>query len=206
MSHKFKLAFSVFTIFLIALMTMATARGWGGPLTQTGMDMPTETMQPQSTPSLAVSQVQETLTPFGINSGQSMPSPTMTSIFTGFTPYPNSTLTYNSSMGGSGMMGSCSGMSGAGGMGSMSSMGSSGTVMSNGVITGTVGMNSMGSMGSEGMGSCPMMSSSAMGMNMSGDGSMAGMDMSSNYSILGMDMSGTSGYDEENSASAFSDP
>ena len=214
MSRKFKLGFVTSVILLIAIITIAAARGYGDPLTQTGMDMPTETMQPRSTASAATPQMQDTPTPLGNNIEQNAPSPTWTSIFTGFTPYPNSTSTYNSSMGGSGMMGGCSGMSSGGSMGSggMVSMGTGGMGMNNGVITGTMGMNSMGGMGSGGMGTgnCSMMSGSGMsgsGMS-SSEMSSSGMSspgMSDGY-MLGMDMSGVSGYVEDNSSSVFSDP
>ncbi|OGO66323.1 MAG: hypothetical protein A2030_08875 [Chloroflexi bacterium RBG_19FT_COMBO_50_10] len=181
MSRKFKLAFLITVILLVSMFTIAAARGWGSPLAQTGMDMPTETMQPQSTANLATPLMQDTPTPLGKNTQQGMPSPSMTSIFTGFTPYPNSTYMGGSGMMGGGMMGGYAGMSG--------------------VITDTMGMYGMGT-GSMNMGSCSMMS----GMDMSSGTSMSGMDMSSGYSISGMDMSGMSAYVVDDSSSVFSDP
>ncbi len=199
MSHKSRLIVSIITLLFIAFMTMAVAAGRGGPLKQTGMGMPTDTMQPQPS-----STAQATSTPVGNSSAQNMPGPTMTSIFTGYTPIPNSTYT-----GGTVMMGSCPGMSGMGCMGTMGGMGSLGTVMGSGLMTGTVGTIGMAAMDAGGMdmSSCAMMGSSGMSKSgMYGDSSMSGMNMSGNSSIMGMDMSGGSSYVEANSISVFSNP
>ena len=203
MSHKFKSAFTIIGILLIAMLTMAFARGWMGPLAQTGMDMPTDTMQPQSTSNPDVTAVPTTPTPLDTNQSQSVSNATVTSIFTGYTPYPTANSTYYPSTGGSGMAGSCQGMSGGGGMGS-GAMGAVG-----GVITGTTGMAGMGSMdsGSMEMNGCSMMSGMGMtGAEMSDGNSMAGMNMSDDMWIEGMDRSAAGGYAEENSLSVFSDP
>jgi len=204
MSRKYKLAFVITVILLVAVTTIASARGWEGPLYQTGMDMPTATMQPASTQSPATPQPQVTATPRGVDAGSSMPSPSMTSIFTGYTPYPNDTSTNYSSMGGCGMMGGSSGMSAGG------SMGTGGMGMSSGATPSGMGMSGVGSMGTSGMGSmgagsmamsCSMMSGAGM------SGSMSGAGMSDDYWLSGMDMDmdETSGY-VESDASPFSDP
>ena len=189
MSHKMKLTLGTVLLTLTMLFTLA-GRGLEGPLAQ--MDMPTETMQPPS-----ATEMQVTPSPENTSGAQGAISPTMTSIFTGFTPYPNATYGYYGPMGGSGTGGGCSGMSGGGGMG-----------MSSGYYTDTLTTGGMGSMGSGGMdmGSCPMMSGS---MDMTG-GSMSGMNMSG-VDMPGMDMTGydlseVNGYVTANSASVFSNP
>ncbi len=181
MTHKSRRIVSIITLLFIAFMTMAAAGGWGGPLRQTGMGMPTETMQPQSTTSLATPRVQGTPTPLGSVPGSISPSPTMTSIFTGFTPYPTVMNAGSSSMGG------CGSSCGTGGTTGMGAMGTMGTTIT-GTI-GTAGMTGMGSMGAVGMemSGCPMMSGS--GMTGSAMGSMGtGTDLL----MSGMDMSGSS--------------
>jgi hypothetical protein len=185
MSYKFKLGTSIFVILLVAILTTAAASGWGGPLLQ--MDMPTDTVQPQATSALATPYGQNTPVPAGSDSQQSLPSPVMTSIFTGYTPYPNATY-----MAGTGMMA---------GMGGMGSMGSNGMIVGSGVMTGTMGMSGMGSMGMGDMASCPMMS----GSSMSGS-SMSGMDMGTDLSMIGMDMGEVSGSVEYSSGSVWSNP
>ncbi len=176
-----KITFLTIMVLLAAITTIAAAGSWAGPLAQ--MDMPTETIQPQTTASQPAPQAQDTPTPAGVEQG--MPSATWTSIFTGYTPYPNSTYP---AMGGGGMMGGC------GGMGAMSS---SGMGMSGGNAMGGTPMSGMGSMSGEmDMSSCPMMSGSGM----------SGMAMPDDYEIMGMDMTGMSSYVTEDSDSAFSDP
>jgi hypothetical protein len=174
MSYKFNRMFAIIGFLLIAMLTMAAARGWEGPLAQ--MDMPTETMQSQSTSNPVLPQVQDTPTPGEISAEQSAPTPTMTSIFTGFTPYPNATSAYYGNMGGSGMMGS-------GMMGSSSGMSAGGGM----------GTGGMGTGGME-MGSCSMMSGTSMNSSgMTGDSGMAGMDMGDDMWIEGMNMNAASG-------------
>ena len=73
MSHKSKLGLSIFVILLVAILTMAAASGWGGPLMQ--MDMPTDTVQPQATSALATPYGQNTPVPAGSDSQQNLPSP-----------------------------------------------------------------------------------------------------------------------------------
>ena len=174
MSYKFNRKFAIIGTLLIAMLTMAAARGWEAPLAQ--MDMPTETMQSQSTSDPVLPQVQDTPTPVEINTEQSVPTPSMTSIFTGFTPYPNATSAYYGNMGGSGMMGN-------GLMGSSSGMGAGGGM----------GTGGMGSGGME-MGSCSMMGGTSMGSTGMTDGSgMAGMNMGDDMWIEGMNMNTASG-------------
>ncbi|OGO31769.1 MAG: hypothetical protein A2136_03620 [Chloroflexi bacterium RBG_16_54_11] len=167
-----KITFLTIMVILAAITTIAAAGSWAGPLAQ--MDMPTETMQPQATAS------QDTPTPADVEQG--MPSATWTSIFTGYTPYPNSTYP---AMSGGGMMGGCGGM------------GMSGSTAMGGVTMGGTPMSGMGSMsGAMDMSNCPMMSGSGM----------SSMAMPDEYEIMGMDMTGMSSYVTEDSDSAFSDP
>jgi hypothetical protein len=182
MLRKNKLILMSGTALLIAMLTISAAGGWHAPLAQ--MDMPTGSPLPQSTQDLTTPRAQDTPTPAGDNLDMGVSSPNWTSIFTGFTPYPNATYgSYGSGMGSMGGMGMSGGYYGTGtpmsGMGSMGSMG---------------GMSGMGS------GSCSMMGSSGMSMNStSGDYSMSGMDMS------GMNMTGMNGYVAGNT-SVFSNP
>ncbi len=170
MFHKLKLAISIITLLVIAVMTMAVAAGWQRPLSQTGMDMPTDTMQPEPIDGTATPIPQGTSVPVVNTPGSIAPSPTMTSIFTGFTPPPTAMS-----------VGGTSGMSGSMGMGT--------------TITGTIGMagmTGMGSMGAAGMdmSGCPMMSGSSMSSSaMSGMGTgtdllMSGMDMDDSSSMV----------------------
>jgi len=158
------------------------------------MDMPTETMPPPSTVSPVTPEIQETPTPEDFGDVQSVASPTWTSIFTGYTPYPDASATYYPYMGSSGMGGGCGGGGMGGGMGS-GGMGmgmGSGSTMSGTPMSGMGGMGGMGSMsGSMDMNNCSMMS----GMNMYGDATM-----------LGMDMTGMSGSVASSSTSVFSNP
>ena len=179
MSHKSKSAISIITLLFIAVMTMAVAAGWQRPLAQTGMDMPTNTMQPGLIDSTATPIPQGTSVPVVNTPGAIAPSPTMTSIFTGFTPPPTAIVVGGSLMSG---CGSSCGMGGSGSMGT--------------TITGTLGMagmTGMGSMGAAGMdmSGCMMMSGSGMsGSAMSGMGTgtdllMSGMDMDDSSSLVG---------------------
>ena len=167
MPHKHKLIIFLTAALLVSMALMASAAGWKAPLAQ--MDMPTATLKPGSTTSTATPIPQGTSIPVVNTPGAIAPSPTMTSIFTGFTPPPTAMF-----VGGS----------------IMSGMGSMGTT-----ITGTLnmsGMAGMGSMGAAGMdmSSCPMMSGSSMSgsaMNSMGTGTdllMSGMDMDDNGSML----------------------
>jgi len=175
MSGKYAKIIATLMIVLIALLTLA-ARGLERPLSQ--MDMPTETLKAPSLDATTTPVIQGTPTPEATFDVPAAAGPTMTSIFTGFTPYPNSTSGYYGPMGGSGVTGSCPGMSGGGGMGS------GGMGMSSGYITGTMQMGSMGGMGSGGMSTdgCPMMSGSMdmAGMNMS-EIDIAAMNMAGSY-------------------------
>jgi hypothetical protein len=180
MSHKYKLALSIFVILLGTMMTIPAARVWGGPLYQ--MDMPTDTAQPQVTTSLVTPIVQNTPVPGGNESQQTLPSPTFTSIFTGFTQNPTAMSTYVMPMGGSGMMG--------GGM-----------VGSSTVMTGTMGTTGMG------MGGCSMMSGSGMGSTGMGAGSsMGGMEMGDDMWMAGIDMSTLRSSAETESSLASTNP
>lgn len=124
MPQKLIRSFITIVILLAAWMTISATGGWKGPVAQ--MDMPTGTVQPQATESTPAPLVQGTPTPAGNDLGGNLPSPTWTSIFTGYTPYPNSTY---SPMGGMGMSG---GSMGSGGMG-MGSMDMSGCSMMSGM-------------------------------------------------------------------------
>jgi len=53
MARKSKLSFITISIVFVAIINIAAAKGWGGSLDQTGMNMPTDTVQPQSTVSIA---------------------------------------------------------------------------------------------------------------------------------------------------------
>ena len=150
MSRNIKIGLLMIVILLIAALSVAATRGWNGPLFQTGMDMPTSTTQPQSTQSPATPIGQGTPTPSGNDAQQSLPSPTMTSIFTGFTPYPNAMATYGIPMGSGGMIG--------GGMMGYAS-----------VMTGTMGTYGMGMSGMD-MSACPMMSGVEHGERRHGSG------------------------------------
>ncbi|OGO65631.1 MAG: hypothetical protein A2030_05735 [Chloroflexi bacterium RBG_19FT_COMBO_50_10] len=198
MSYKFKRMFVIMGILITAMLTMASARGWENPLAQ--MDMPTETMQSQSTSNPVLPQLQDTPTPMGMNTEQSAPSPSMTSIFTGFTPYPNSTSTYYDAMGGSGMMGSgmmgsSSGMSAGGTMGT-GGMGMSGMEMSGCSMMSGTSMDTSGMMGTSGMA----------GMNMGDDSGMAGMDMGDDMWIEGMNTNAASSSVENDFSLLSSNP
>lgn len=187
MSNKLRGWIIIAAVLLTALVTIGAVGGGQGPFYQTGMDMSTATMQPGSTQSLATAWVTETPTPSGADPQQGAPSPTMTSIFTGFTPNPNAMSTYTMPMVGSGMMG--------GGM-----MGSSP------VMTGTMGTTGMG-MGGMAMSGCPMMSGSSMGSgSMSGGMSMSGMDMDADSWMVGMDMSMTESAEAEEASLSSRDP
>lgn len=174
MPHKSRLILLITTVFLISMLVMASAAGWKAPLSQTGMDMPTATMEIGSMDSTPTPVPPDTSAPLVNAPGAVAPSPTMTSIFTGFTPYPTGMPGGSSSLGGCGS--GCGGTGGAAGMGGYGSMGTT--------ITGTVGMAGaagMGSMSSSGMdmSGCPMMSGSEMSsMGASDDLLMSGMDMS----------------------------
>jgi len=182
MSGKYTKIIATLMIVLIALLTLA-ARGLERPLSQ--MDMPTETLTPGEAGGTTTPVMQETPIPQATADVLAAVGPTMTSIFTGFTPYPNSTSGYYGPMGGVGASGSCSGMSG--GMG-----------MSSGYITGTLPMGSMGGMGSGGMSmdGCPMMSGSM---------DMSGMNMSE-IDMAAMNMTGMSGSITRTSTSIFDRP
>jgi hypothetical protein len=184
MSRKLKLTLVTILILVTALLTAAAAGGWESPLAQ--MDMPTETMQPPSTVSPVTPEMQETPTPEDLGGVQSAASPTWTSIFTGYTPYPDASGTYYPYMGGTGMGGGCGGGGMSGGMGSGGMGMGSGTTINGTPMSGMGGMS-----GSMDMSSCSMMS----GMNMSGDATM-----------LGMDMTGMSGSVVSSSTSVFNNP
>jgi hypothetical protein len=181
MKNKIRYLFGLTSVLLVFLISTASATSWIGPVSQVDMGMPTATMQPGSIESTATLIPQNTPVPKVNTPGAIAASPTMTSIFTGFTPPPTGLSAGGASMGGCGTSCSTAGTSGmAGSMG----MGTS--------ITGTVGMagmNGMGSMGGGemGMGSCPMMSSSGM----SGSG-MSSMGTGDDLLMSGMDMSGSS--------------
>jgi hypothetical protein len=152
---------------LISMVIMASASGWKGPLSQ--MDMPTATSSPATTQSVTEPTLQDTPAQQVNPPASKLGTPTPTSIFTGYTPYPTGMGVGNSSMGSCGAgcgTGSSAGMSGMGSMG--------GTPMVN-----STAMNGMGSMGSSSMSmSCPMMSGSGMTSMGSGDDLlMSGMDM-----------------------------
>jgi hypothetical protein len=176
MPQKIKILALTFGILLLAALMISAAGGWYGPLAQ--MDMPTDTVQPQMTP-------QDTPTPMESSPGNVLPSPTWTSIFTGYTPYPDATYAYGGMSGMSGtqtMNGTP--MSGMGGMGGMSSMS-----------------------GSMDMSGCPMMS----GMSMSGGTTMGGttmqgMNMSGGYMIEGMDMDDMYASVEDDPTTILSNP
>jgi len=193
MSGKYTKIIATLMIVLIALLTLA-ARGLERPLSQ--MDMPTETLAPGEAGGTTTPVMQETPIPQATADVLAAVGPTMTSIFTGFTPYPNSTSGYYGPMGGVGASGSCSGMSGGG-------MGSGGMGMSSGYITGTMQMGSMGGMGSGGMSmdGCPMMSES---MDMTGM-NMSAIDMAA-MNMAGTNMTGMSGSITSTSTSIFDRP
>ena len=192
MANKFRVWFVITAIILISMATIGASGGWYGPLYQIGMDMSTATPQPSSTGSTTDPQLQGTPTPSVINPGSGLASPTMTSIFTGFTPNPNGMSTYVMPMGGSGMMGG--GMMGGGMMGSSSG------------ITGTMGTTGMG-MSGMGMSGCSMMSGSSMGSNgMSDDVDGGGMDMSDDMWMTGIDMSTLSSSEEAEPSLASTNP
>jgi hypothetical protein len=178
MVQKFRLFLITVVIMTFASLTISATGGLNKPLAQTGMGMATDTPQPQ-TP-----QMQDTPTPGGNNPAMGLPSPTWTSIFTGYTPYPNMTPMAGSAMG-SGMMGR--GMN-------LSSQDTTGAITGSMTSSNCPMMSGMGSMG--GMGA----------MDMGGGSSMPGMDMGSNYAIEGMDMYGTSGYVQTSPSDPFSNP
>lgn len=190
MSGKFSKIIVTLSIILIALFTLS-ARGLERPLTQ--MDMPTETITPASAGGTTTPVMPETPTPQATVEVLTAAGPTMTSIFTGFTPYPDTISGYYGPMGGSEALGSCPGMSGGG-------MGSGGMGVSGGYITGTLPMGGMGS-GGMSMDDCPMMSGSMgmSGMNMS-EIDMAAMNMA------GTNMTGMTGSITSTSTSIFDRP
>ena len=191
MTRKLQLAFITIVILLFAGITISAVGGWNVPVAQ--MDMPTDTPQPTSP------QVTDTPVPGGESAG--LPSPTWTSIFTGYTPYPDTTSTYYP-MGGSGMGMSCSGMGGA-------SMGTGMAGMGSGTMPGGMGMGATGSItGTLTTGSCPMMGgmSGMSGMSMGSGSSMSGMDMSDDYMIAGMDLYETNGDVATASSNIFTNP
>jgi len=184
MPNKHRLFLLIPIILLVTLLIMASTAGWRGPLSQMGMDTPTATLQPGTMVSTGTPTSQATAVPTVNPPEANAPSPTMTSIFTGFTPPPTGMPAVGSSMGG---CGSSCGMGSASGMGGSMSMGTTitGTV-------GTAGMAGMGNMGAAGMdmSGCPMMSGSAMsgsGMSMMGAGDdlmISGMDMSESTNLV----------------------